>query len=139
MINELLALMEGAAAKSTAAGSKLHGMVGDAATQVFGDEIGQMIMQPSSGMSMGISGSIGDTEDSALLLRDANARAGIQNEAVNFLQPAPAMPSIGIPQLPSYREPLPPTQPQPPLETEREKILRENIERINRGEPPPMR
>ena len=137
MINELLALMEGAAAKSTAAGSKLHGMVGDAATQVFGDEIGQMIMQPSSGMSMGISGSIGDTEDSALLLRDANARAGIQNEAVNFLQPTPAMPSVGIPQLPSYREPLPSTL--PPQETERERILREDLERINRGEPPPMR
>ena len=139
MINELLGFMEGAAAKSTAAGSKLHSMVGGAATQVFGDEIGQMIMQPSSGMSMGISGSLGDTEDSALLLQDANARAGIQNEAVNFLQPTPVMPSVGIPQLSSYREPLPPTQPQPPQETDRERMLREDLERIGRGELPPMR
>ena len=139
MINALLGFMEGTAAKATAAGSALEGMVGDAATQVFGDEIGQMIMQPSSGISMGMSGSLGDTEDSALLLQDANARAGIQNEAVNFLQPTPAMPSVGIPQLPSYREPLPPTQPQQPQETERERILRENMERINRGEPPPPR
>ncbi len=140
MINALVAFMEGAAAKAAAAGSGLEDMVGGAATDLFGDKIGQMITQPSSGgMSMGMSSSMGDTEDSALLVQDANSRAGIQNEAVNYLQPTPAMFSVGIPQLPSYREPLPPTEPQPPQETEQERMLRENMERIQSGMPPPQR
>ena len=96
------------------------------------------------GISSGYSGGMAalpplQAPDSAQMLQADIARAGIENEAVNFLQPAPPMPSVGIPQLPSYREPLPPTQPQPPQETERERMLRENIERIRRGELPPMR
>jgi hypothetical protein len=138
MINALLGFMEGAAAKATAASSKLHNMVDGAATDLFGDKIGQMIMQPSSGgMSMGMSSSMGDTEDTALLVQDANSRAGIQNEAINYLQPTPAMSRFRIPNFPSYREPLPQTQPQPKQETESERILRENMERIKSGMPPP--
>ena len=148
MINALLAFMEGAAAKATAAGSGLASMAGDGLVQLAESDIGQMILQPSGGgMSMGVTGSMGDTEDSAQLVQDANSRAGIQNEAVNFLQPTPAMASVGIPQLPSYREPLPQVpsvlapqvelgQP-PPMQTESELRLQRDLEAIRNNMPPP--
>ena len=66
--------------------------------------------------------------DSAQMLKSAIAQAGIDNEAVNYLQPAPALPFVGIPELPSYREPLP----QGP--TDREKRIQERIDAIERGE-----
>ena len=79
------------------------------------------------------------TQDAAQMMQADIARSGIENEAVGYLQPAPPMPVAEIPQLVSYREPLPPTEPQPPQETERERMLREDMERIRRGEPPPPR
>ena len=68
--------------------------------------------------------------DAALMLQNDLAQAGIENEAAGFLRPAP--PIMDVPQF-SYQ----PQQPQPPQETERERMLREETERIRRGEAPP--
>lgn len=65
--------------------------------------------------------------DSAQMLKSAIAQAGIDNEAVNYLKPAPPMPYIQMPQF-SYGEPLP----QGP--TDREKRIQERIDAIERGE-----
>ena len=69
--------------------------------------------------------------DATQMLQNDIGMAGIENEAVGFLQPAPPMPFSQIPQLPY----MPPQKPQ---ETERDRILRENLEQIEQGKPPPV-
>ena len=123
----LLEVMQGAADKFKKVGSS-----------IFNEELFKSNVSGGSQMPS-IQAPPIPTADAAQMMQADIARSGIENEAVGYLQPAPPMPVAEIPQLYSYREPLPPTQPQQPQETERERILRENIERINRGEPPPPR
>jgi hypothetical protein len=123
----LLEVMQGAADKFKKVGSS-----------IFNEELFKGNMSGGSQMPP-IQAPPIPTADAAQMMQADIARSGIENEAVGYLQPAPPMPVAEIPQLYSYREPLPQTQPQPPQETERERILRENMERIRRGEPPPMR
>ena len=125
----LLQVMQGAAETLKKAGSG-----------VFNEELFKGGMSGGGGMSVGIPELPPmQAPDASQMMQADIARAGIENEAVGYLQPAPPMPYMEMPQITSYREPMPQGQPQPPQETERERMLRENVERIRRGEPPPPR
>lgn len=84
--------------------------------------------QSAGQMGFGVSMPPLEIDDSAMLLQNIQSQAGIQNESVNNLVPAPPM--MPLPQLPQR------LMPQPPPISERERALIEDKKRIEEGKRP---